>query len=1016
MRLPRGTLLAAIAVLLAGATAVAAVPIPDLTEPVSVAGDWKFRLGDERSWATPELDDSAWELTAVPAHSPQGQAGFSGMLWYRLALNLDLSEDSVRDNVGALGVRLGKVMSAYELYAGGIKIGHVGRLPPEAISSYDQHAVFSIPRSSIDEDGRLTLALRVWRDPQVSPAWETGPYHAEFLIGNVGKLQNQLVREAFWPNAILAAVYLVLGLYHFLIARRNTGLREFFWFGLFSVVLAGYTFETSQAKFFVDAPYMWHKKLEFLLLYAAPILFGNTLFAVTRTPINRIIKSFYLLFGLFFFSALLSPGDVLLSHTLRWFQYLVALWALIMAGMMARRAHEGSRPARVVVALLLLMVAALFNDYLLESAIIGSGNILYIVFALMLFFVALMMAERYTDILRNLEGSVAKRTSELVEANRELEAAVATKGNFLANMSHEMRTPMNAILGLTHLGLKTDLNDQQRDYFDKVERSAADLQHIIDSILDFSKLEDGSLECINEPFSPASLLDGVKRTWQESISEAGLELVIEADPDAPETLVGDEKRLRQVLGNFISNAVKYTEEGRIVVSMKLLDFCDGQARIRFAVTDTGIGIEKDKQRQLFDAFSQGDNTTTRQYGGTGLGLAIAQRLVELMGGNIGIDSTPGSGSSFSFELALSTTDHDVPERPDVQELDLTPIRGARVLLVDDSELNLQVAGELLRQARLHVDTALNGKEAVEKVGLAHYDCVLMDVQMPVMDGYTATERIRAKPHFKELPILAMTANAMPQDRARGEEAGMNTTIPKPIDPNELNRALLRWIPHGGRTLIEEPSPPADPGKHSTIGLPKDLPGINVAEGLQRVAGNELLYLNLLKDFSNDYADAPSRLQALVASGESDEARQLAHKLRGIANNLGAGDTGEAAEIVELALKSGTAVTPDALRNLTDALAVAQESQSSLEPLMATDAGSADMDEADRRALYLEAVQAVSANDPAALTAIENLLAGMTEDMGGYAELNAAREALDIYDFGAAGEHLEAAAQPGQFAE
>ncbi len=990
--------------------------VADLTEPVSIAGQWKFRPGDESAWAAADLDDSAWQTTEVPAHAPRGNEGYTGMLWYRLTLELDLSRPAVRETLGALAVTIGNVMSAYEIYAGGEKLGSIGRLPPEPESRYDERTTWAIPASAVREDGRLVIALRIWRSPAISRGWETGPNFGDFLFGNVGDLRAELIRKALLPNVVLAAIYLVLGLYHLLIARRNPGLREFFWFGLFSTVLAGYTFETSQAKFFLDIPYLWHKKAEHLLLYAAPILFTNTLLTVTRTPVNRLIQVFYLVFGLYFLLALLVPGHAVLSHSLRSFQYLSALWALVMAVIMTRRALEGSRTARVVVALLLLLVAAVFNDVLLETAIVGSGNILYIVFALMLFFIALMMAERYTDILRNLESSVEKRTAALVAANRDLEAAVATKGNFLANMSHEMRTPMNAILGLTHLGLRTELSDQQRDYFTKVEQSAQGLQDIIDNILDFSKLEDGTLECVSEPFSPASLVAGIERAWRESVDEAGLELLIETDPAVPATLVGDEKRLKQVLGNFVSNAVKFTEQGRVLVSLALLDMREGTAHVRFAVSDTGIGIEKDKQRQLFEAFSQADNTMTRQYGGTGLGLAIAQRLVELMGGSIVVDSTPGDGSTFRFELALPVADRDAAQLRDREELDLAPIRGARVLLVDDSELNLQVAGELLRQAHLQVDTALDGRQAVEKVGLSSYDCVLMDVQMPVMDGYTATARIRAKAHFKDLPILAMTANALQQDRARGAEAGMNAYIPKPIDPDELYRALLQWIPHGERDYDERRFAPARTGGEAGVVLPNALPGLSISDGLKRVAGNESLYLSLVRDFFKDYSDAPARLETMLDAGEDDEARQLAHKLRGIANNLGADEIGSAAESIELTLKSGEPLAPESLQQLSDALVQAAESCSSLETLVNDDGGSDDLDESGRQALFEEVLNAVAENNPVALDSIEKLLAGMAEDTGGYAELNAARDALDIYDFGGAAEFLRSALQAGHFTE
>jgi CheY-like chemotaxis protein/HPt (histidine-containing phosphotransfer) domain-containing protein len=586
-----------------------------------------------------------------------------------------------------------------------------------------------------------------------------------------------------------------------------------------------------------------------------------------------------------------------------------------------------------------------------------------------------------------------------------LATAVETKGNFLANMSHELRTPMNAILGLTRLGLQTELNEQQRDYFGKVEQSAEGLQGVIDSILDFSKLQDGQLECVNEPFNVASSLVGVERLWSDTIEQAGLDFVVSIDPRIPESLAGDGQRLKQVLGNFVSNAVKFTEQGEIRLSAELLDTMDSAATIRFSVTDTGPGIAEDQLKKLFEAFSQADNTMTREHGGAGLGLSIAQRLVELMGGRISVDTKPGVGSTFCFELTLPVAESRPAGEDTSAAIDLTPIRGARILLVDDSELNLQVAGELLRQARLYVETALDGKEAVEKVNSAQYDCVLMDVQMPVMDGYTATEQIRSRSHFRDLPILAMTANAMPQDRARGAEAGMNAYIPKPIDPDDLYRTLLQWIAPGDREYDEQvfSSPPEASAEKPD--LPESLPGIDVREGLTRVGGNASLYLELLHDLCKDYADASTRIENMLASGDNDGARQLAHKLRGIANNLGISEVGVAAEAIELPIKSGEPVPAEAVPNLADALIVASSSQSILAPFMVKTGGDVKLDQGQQLLLLAELMQAVTDNNPESLDLADSLLSSLPEGSTAATAVAAARSALDMYDFASAGEHL-----------
>ncbi|MCX2982828.1 response regulator [Halieaceae bacterium IMCC14734] len=986
-----------------------AVVVDDVAQPVSLAGQWQFKLGDDPAWAMPELDASQWQATAVPGHAPAGHAGYSGMLWFRLAVQLDTSKQNVRENMGRLAVSLGGVISAYEIYAGGIKLGGVGGLPPNAAAVYDKHATFSIPAEAIDADGRVVLALRVWRDPAIGSSWETGPHLGEYLLGTIGDLRQKQVSAAILPEFLLAVLYLVLGVYHLLIARRNPILKEFLWFGLLSLVLAGYTFETSQSKFFLDVPYLWHKKAEFVFLYIMPVVFANTLLGATRTPPNLMTHGFAVIFVLFFVTAVVLPLDLTLRYTLRPFQAIGALWAFSMAVMLGWRAYRGSRSAMGVVVLMMLLGLAVVNDVILESAILGTESLLYIVAALLIFLIALMMAERYTEILKQLEFSVEQRTVELVHANTELEGALATKGQFLAKMSHELRTPMNAILGLTRLGLATDLNPQQRDYFSKVESSAAGLQGIIDNVLDFSRLEDGELACAPIPFAPGQLVGDLSERWGVRAEEAGLTFNVSFDEQIPEAVLGDAVRINQVLDSLLSNAVEFTEQGSVQLDVTCAQASGAAASIRFSVADTGPGIEPEQQVQLFDAFSQADNSMTREHGGTGLGLALAQKLVQLMQGNITLQSVPGAGSTFSFELMLPITDALPAEVSDNQPLDLTPIRGARILLVDDAPLNLQVAGELLRQAKLIVDTAENGAEAVEKVNAAPYDLVLMDVQMPVMDGYTATRAIRANPQFTALPVLAMTANAMPQDREQGEAAGMNAYIPKPVAPDDLYAALLKWIAPGERDFDETEFAATEPAA-SVDELPESMPGLNLKEGLARVGGNTTLYLSLLQDLCRDYADAGEQIKATLATGDTDNAAALAHKLRGIAFNLGAGELGAAAQVIEQGIKSGSEVTEQDQAQLAEAIALTRDSQRQLADYSDNESPAEALDAQQRNATFANIVAAVAENNPEALDMAQSLLENLDEAAPGYAEVAAAMAALDMYDFEQAAEQL-AAAEP-----
>ena len=557
--------------------------------------------------------------------------------------------------------------------------------------------------------------------------------------------------------------------------------------------------------------------------------------------------------------------------------------------------------------------------------------------------------------------------------------------------------------------MKTELDEQQRDYLTKLDQSAGDLQDIIDSILDFTKLQEGELECVERSFSLASVVEGLDRTWRGSIEDAGLEFALDIDPDLPAALVGDDKRIKQVLGNFLSNAVKFTEQGRVTLSLKLKERGDETVRLRFGVSDTGIGIAPDTHQQLFEAFAQADSSLTREYGGTGLGLPIARHLVELMGGSVEVESEPGRGSCFAFELELPLAEEGGGAGEAEAYIDLAPIMGGRVLLVDDSDLNLQVAGELLKQANLYVDVAHDGAQAVEMVLSHDYDCVLMDVQMPVMDGYAATREIRSRKKFASLPILAMTANALPQDRARGAEAGMNAYIPKPIDPDELYRSLLAWIEPGPRPfdVSDFASPPTN--FDSPGGLPDQVAGINIADGLARVGGNSTLYLTLLADLCKDYDDAAQRIEVMLAGGDTDGSSQLAHKLRGIANNLGASALGDSAAKIEARLKSAEPLASDDLTRLAEAMELTRESQRQLAPPDQEQGAHSELDAVGRSDLFQELVQAVASNDPAAGDLAARLLAATTADDEIHDALSAAHDALDIYDFTTAAAQLESVA-------
>ncbi len=501
------------------------------------------------------------------------------------------------------------------------------------------------------------------------------------------------------------------------------------------------------------------------------------------------------------------------------------------------------------------------------------------------------IAEELDRYRRRLEDLVEERTAELAVAQRRAEAASQAKSAFVANMSHEIRTPMNAIVGLSYLLRQDHPTPRQEAWLARIDAATMHLLSIINGILDLSKIEAGKLVLEAGDFAPATVLDQVAALIADRAQAKGVAVVTELD-DLPAWLHGDATRLRQALLNYADNALKFTSAGSITLRARRTAQQGDGLLLRFEVQDTGIGIDPEALPRLFQAFEQADTSTTRRFGGTGLGLALTRQLAALMGGEAGAESRPGAGSTFWFTAALRVGHTPPPAAPahDAASAEAALrrwCRGARVLLVEDEVVNREVALELLRKTGLQVETASDGRQALALLRQQAFDLVLMDLQMPVMDGFETTRQLRADPAFARLPVLAMTAGALDDARQACLEAGMSDFVPKPVEPRLLHSTLLRWLPQQRVPApAEATTGPAADAQSRSRALLNQVDGLDAERALGLLRGDAVTCVRLVRSFVAHHRGDAAEVAREVEAGQPGPARARLHQLVGAAGALG----------------------------------------------------------------------------------------------------------------------------------